>query len=133
MLLTCVRRMHLEKQMENMKLTNKEQSDLRKQLDMQETQFLRKTRTKTGPNDFETIKIIGRGAFGEVLIPKQNKTRMELFPPPYIYTYTTVEVIDLHQVRLVKHRETQELFAMKKLLKDEMLKKEQVWEIPLFC
>jgi hypothetical protein len=52
--------------MENMKLTNKEQSDLRKELDKKETEHMRFKRRKLIPNDFETIKIIGRGAFGEV-------------------------------------------------------------------
>lgn len=53
--------------MENMKLTNKEQSDLRKELDKKETEYMRFKRRKLTPADFETIKIIGRGAFGEVL------------------------------------------------------------------
>eukprot|EP00026_Physarum_polycephalum_P003932 Phypoly_transcript_03949.p1 GENE.Phypoly_transcript_03949~~Phypoly_transcript_03949.p1 ORF type:complete len:518 (+),score=108.34 Phypoly_transcript_03949:623-2176(+) len=88
------RRLTLEKKMENMKLTNKEQSDLRKELDKKETEYMRFKRRKLTPTDFETIKIIGRGAFGEV--------------------------------RLVKMKEGGELFAMKKLVKDEMLKKEQV-------
>ena len=52
--------------MENMKLTNKEQSDLRKELDKKETEYMRFKRRKLAPSDFETIKIIGRGAFGEV-------------------------------------------------------------------
>lgn len=52
--------------MENMKLTNKEQSDLRKELDKKETEYMRFKRRKLTPTDFDTIKIIGRGAFGEV-------------------------------------------------------------------
>lgn len=88
------RRSNLEKKMENMKLTIREQSELRKELDKKETEYMRFKRRKLAPNDFETIKIIGRGAFGEV--------------------------------RLVKMKESGELFAMKKLQKDEMLKKEQV-------
>lgn len=54
--------------MENMKLTNKEQSDLRKELDKKETEYMRFKRRKLAPTDFDTIKIIGRGAFGEVFI-----------------------------------------------------------------
>ena len=61
-----IRRLTLEKKMENMKLTNKEQSDLRKELDKKETEYMRFKRRKLTPTDFETIKIIGRGAFGEV-------------------------------------------------------------------
>jgi protein-serine/threonine kinase len=88
------RRLVLERRMENMKLTNKEQNDLRKELDKKESDFMRLKRRKLNQKDFETVKIIGRGAFGEV--------------------------------RLVRMTEGTELYAMKKLKKDEMLKKEQV-------
>eukprot|EP01111_Echinosteliopsis_oligospora_P017939 TRINITY_DN7979_c0_g1_i1.p1 TRINITY_DN7979_c0_g1~~TRINITY_DN7979_c0_g1_i1.p1 ORF type:complete len:527 (-),score=118.88 TRINITY_DN7979_c0_g1_i1:93-1673(-) len=90
----CDRRAILEKKMENMKLSLKEQHDLRKELDKKETEYMRFRRRRIDQSDFDTVKIIGRGAFGEV--------------------------------RLVKHKESGELFAMKKLHKDEMLKKEQV-------
>jgi serine/threonine protein kinase len=88
------RRLRLERKMENMKLTNKEQNDLRKELDKKESDFIRLKRRKLNQKDFETVKIIGRGAFGEV--------------------------------RLVRMVDGTELYAMKKLKKDEMLKKEQV-------
>jgi hypothetical protein len=52
--------------MENMKLTNKEQNDLRKELDKKESDFIRLKRRRLNQKDFETVKIIGRGAFGEV-------------------------------------------------------------------
>jgi len=80
-----------------MKLTNKEQNDLRKELDRQESRHIRLKRRKLVEKDFETLKIIGRGAFGEV--------------------------------RLVRMVDSGELYAMKKLKKDEMLKKEQVGHV----
>lgn len=33
---------------------------------MRETEFLRLKRSKLGVDDFEPLKVIGRGAFGEV-------------------------------------------------------------------
>jgi protein-serine/threonine kinase len=88
------RRLMLEKEMENMKLTNREQNELRKEFMKKETEYMRFLRSKLTPKDFDTIKIIGRGAFGEV--------------------------------RLVRKKASGELFAMKKLKKEEMLKKDQV-------
>lgn len=37
-----------------------------------ETEFLRLKRTRLGLDDFESLKVIGRGAFGEV--HKKNKS-----------------------------------------------------------
>ncbi|EFA77558.1 hypothetical protein PPL_12161 [Heterostelium album PN500] len=88
------RRKDLEQKMENMKLTSKEQNDLLKELDKKESEYMRLKRVKLKRSDFEVLKVIGRGAFGEV--------------------------------SLVRQKENGELFAMKRLLKSEMLKKEQV-------
>ncbi|KIJ56684.1 hypothetical protein M422DRAFT_149129 [Sphaerobolus stellatus SS14] len=74
-------------------------SDDRKQrqlisLGKKESTFLRLRRTKLGLDDFRTVKVIGKGAFGEV--------------------------------RLVQKVDTGRIYAMKTLLKSEMLKKEQL-------
>lgn len=55
---------------------------------------LRSMRRKMRLSDFEMLKIIGRGAFGEV--------------------------------RLVKYKETGEVFAMKIMLKEVLVDKDQV-------
>lgn len=55
---------------------------------------LRSLRRKMRPSDFEMLKTIGRGAFGEV--------------------------------RIVKFKETGEVFAMKIMQKDNVVDKEQV-------
>eukprot|EP01133_Synstelium_polycarpum_P019511 gene19511-23374_t len=88
------RRKDLNTKMENMKLSSKEQNDMHKELDKKESEYMRLKRVKLKRSDFEVVKVIGRGAFGEV--------------------------------SLVKQKESGELFAMKKLLKSEMLLKEQV-------
>eukprot|EP01113_Clastostelium_recurvatum_P005614 TRINITY_DN1250_c0_g1_i1.p1 TRINITY_DN1250_c0_g1~~TRINITY_DN1250_c0_g1_i1.p1 ORF type:complete len:537 (+),score=124.19 TRINITY_DN1250_c0_g1_i1:150-1760(+) len=111
------RRQLLEKKMENLHLSNKEQNDLRKDLDKKESEHIRMKRTKLSPKDFVTIRIIGRGAFGEV--------------------------------HLVRRKSNDHIYAMKKLRKSEMLKKEQVahvraerdilaianngWVVKLYC
>lgn len=38
-----------------------------------ETEFLRLKRTRLGLDDFESLKVIGRGAFGEVHLNKKQK------------------------------------------------------------
>ncbi|KAG9054668.1 Serine/threonine-protein kinase, partial [Serendipita sp. 407] len=64
------------------------------QLGKTESTFLRLRRTKIGVNDFRTVKLIGKGAFGEV--------------------------------RLVQKTDTGKIYAMKTLLKDEMVKRDQL-------
>nr|VWO95487.1 Extracellular lipase (EC [Ganoderma boninense] len=64
------------------------------QLGKRESAFLRLRRTKLGLDDFRTVKVIGKGAFGEV--------------------------------RVVQKTDTNKIYAMKTLRKDEMLKKDQL-------
>ncbi len=43
----------------------------------QESDFLRLRRTRLGPDDFHTVKVIGRGAFGEVrLVQKKDSGKV---------------------------------------------------------
>lgn len=65
--MTCVRRVELERKL----ATETAMSDERKQRQLQqlgkrESAFLRLRRTKLGLDDFRTVKVIGKGAFGEV-------------------------------------------------------------------
>jgi len=59
-----------------------------------ESDFLRLKRTRLGADDFETIKVIGKGAFGEV--------------------------------RLVQKIDSGKIYAMKTLIKSEMVKRDQL-------
>jgi len=47
-------------------LCNKQKSEKRLQHAVKETEFLRLKRSKLDVQDFEPLKVIGRGAFGEV-------------------------------------------------------------------
>ena len=44
-----------------------QKSEKRAQHAVKETEFLRLKRSKLGVDDFDPIKVIGRGAFGEVI------------------------------------------------------------------
>eukprot|EP00039_Didymoeca_costata_P001402 m.52255 g.52255 ORF g.52255 m.52255 type:complete len:513 (-) comp10779_c0_seq1:129-1667(-) len=84
----------LEQKMEAAGLTEDEKNAERAKLRQMETQYLRVRRTKIGPNDFEPITTIGRGAFGEV--------------------------------KLVRKKDSESVYAMKILRKSDMVEKDQV-------
>ena len=62
-------------------------------------------------DDYEPLKVIGRGAFGEVII--------------HSIVYLVKKTFDI-QVRLVQKRDTGHVYAMKILRKEDMLVREQV-------
>eukprot|EP01095_Lingulamoeba_sp_RSL-Kostka_P014834 TRINITY_DN6622_c0_g3_i1.p1 TRINITY_DN6622_c0_g3~~TRINITY_DN6622_c0_g3_i1.p1 ORF type:complete len:489 (-),score=161.43 TRINITY_DN6622_c0_g3_i1:146-1612(-) len=88
------RRLKLERQMAEAKLNSEQQEIYRKRLHKKETEYTRLRRVKFSKKAFDSVAIIGRGAFGEV--------------------------------RLVRMGSTGDLYAMKKLRKSEMIKKDQV-------
>ena len=51
-----------------------QQEERRKQHAQKETQFLRLRRSRLGKKDFKRLKIIGRGAFGEVVLVQKIDT-----------------------------------------------------------
>jgi len=87
-------RRKLELQMAERGLVEEEQERYRKRLHQKESEYMRLRRVRLSGKAFESIKIIGRGAFGEV--------------------------------RLVRLISSGDLFAMKKLKKSEMIRKDQV-------
>eukprot|EP01104_Vermistella_antarctica_P008113 TRINITY_DN2029_c0_g1_i1.p1 TRINITY_DN2029_c0_g1~~TRINITY_DN2029_c0_g1_i1.p1 ORF type:complete len:513 (+),score=151.78 TRINITY_DN2029_c0_g1_i1:170-1708(+) len=91
------RKMKLEMDLRNTKLDEDQQIPYRNKLYERETAFLRLRRVRLSNRQFESIKVIGRGAFGEV--------------------------------RLVRMTGTDHLYAMKKLKKSEMIKKDQVTHV----
>jgi protein-serine/threonine kinase len=73
--LTLSRRVELERRLQA-DLRTSEERKLRQlhQLGRKESSFLRLRRTKLGLGDFRTVKIIGRGAFGEVRLVQKADT-----------------------------------------------------------
>jgi protein-serine/threonine kinase len=88
------RHSRLEQRMNELQYTEAKREKLRKKLAIKENEFCRMRRIRLTQRAFESVAIIGRGAFGEV--------------------------------RLVRMRGTKDLFAMKKLKKSEMIKKDQI-------
>eukprot|EP01096_Ripella_sp_DP13-Kostka_P007842 TRINITY_DN2896_c0_g1_i1.p1 TRINITY_DN2896_c0_g1~~TRINITY_DN2896_c0_g1_i1.p1 ORF type:complete len:544 (+),score=236.51 TRINITY_DN2896_c0_g1_i1:111-1634(+) len=88
------RRQRLEKQLGRLHLAPEKQDYYRRALYQKETEYIRLRRSRFSSKAFESIKLIGKGAFGEV--------------------------------RLVRMMSTGDLYAMKKLRKSEMIRKDQV-------
>lgn len=75
---------------------------------------MRLRRTKLSPDDFRTVKVIGKGAFGEVRFFTQVSKLLILlcdFNP---------------KVRLVQKVDTGKIYALKLLKKEDMLLLDQV-------
>lgn len=54
--------------MDEQRLHEDEREDQRRRQATKETDFLRLKRSRLGVDDFESLKVIGRGAFGEVCL-----------------------------------------------------------------
>ncbi|KAJ1723203.1 Serine/threonine-protein kinase [Coemansia erecta] len=75
----CIERNQRRKDLEQRLLTESGSSEERKQRQLQnlgakEGGFMRLRRTKLSVNDFQTVKVIGRGAFGEVRLVQKRDT-----------------------------------------------------------
>eukprot|EP01133_Synstelium_polycarpum_P007899 gene7899-9273_t len=79
--------------MDELCLKEEQKTVKRRELDKRETEYIKSRRIRLTGHSFESIKIIGRGAFGEV--------------------------------RLVKMKKNNKVFAMKKLDKSKMIEKHQ--------
>jgi len=69
------RRAQLEKMMDEMKLPLDSRKQMENKLRQDESKYIQERRKKLGLGDFETLTVIGRGAFGEVRVcqKKDNK------------------------------------------------------------
>lgn len=56
----------LEKKLAAAEVSEEEQNNLLKDLELKETEYMRRQRHKMGADDFEPLTMIGKGAFGEV-------------------------------------------------------------------
>jgi len=88
------RRIRFEEQLRVLSISDEEKSSLRSEFKKQEALAMRQSRKRLSTNDFVMLKLIGKGAFG--------------------------------QVRLVKKRDSGEVLAMKTMVKDAMVLKNQV-------
>ena len=65
-LLGVCRKLSLEMRLQSAKLSEEEKRQERETLEQQERDFVRLQRQRMSSDDFEALKLIGRGAFGEV-------------------------------------------------------------------
>uniref|UniRef100_A0A1J3CRJ2 non-specific serine/threonine protein kinase n=2 Tax=Noccaea caerulescens TaxID=107243 RepID=A0A1J3CRJ2_NOCCA len=68
------RRRMLEKKLAAAEVSEEEQNNLLKDLELKETEYMRRQRHKMGADDFEPLTMIGKGAFGEVRICREKGT-----------------------------------------------------------
>lgn len=58
----------LERKLADAEVSEEEQNNILENFEKKETEFMRLQRHKMGVDDFELLTIIGRGAFGEVVM-----------------------------------------------------------------
>jgi hypothetical protein len=63
---TCIRRTDVEKKLSHEHCSEEKKKRQLLSLGRKESQYLRLRRTRLGLEDFVTVKVIGKGAFGEV-------------------------------------------------------------------
>ncbi|EIE21693.1 serine/threonine protein kinase 19 [Coccomyxa subellipsoidea C-169] len=68
------RRIKLERKLQEDTLSEEEKKKQREALQQQERDYFRLQRQRLSSNDFEALKLIGRGAFGEVWLCREQKT-----------------------------------------------------------
>ncbi|XP_076862649.1 serine/threonine-protein kinase 38-like isoform X2 [Brachyhypopomus gauderio] len=91
-----MRQMKLEKVMDEEGLPDEEKIMRRSQHARKETEFLRLKRTRLGLDDFESLKVIGRGAFGEVRLVQKKDTG-------HIYAMKILRKADMLEKEQVAH------------------------------
>lgn len=72
------RQERLEESMIEEGLNEKQKNEKRAQHALKETEFLRLKRSKLGVEDFEPLKVIGKGAFGEIRLVQKNKCSISM-------------------------------------------------------
>ncbi|XP_030845020.1 serine/threonine-protein kinase tricorner [Strongylocentrotus purpuratus] len=77
-------------------LPEEDKREKRTQHAQKETEFLRLKRSRLGCDDFESIKVIGRGAFGEVRLVQKKDTG-------HIYAMKILRKCDMHEKEQVAH------------------------------
>jgi len=86
----------LEKKMDEQRLHEDEREDQRRRQATKETDFLRLKRSRLGVDDFESLKVIGRGAFGEVRLVQKIDTG-------HIYAMKIMRKVDMLEKEQVAH------------------------------
>lgn len=115
------RQERLEESMIEEGLNEKQKNEKRAQHALKETEYLRLKRSRLGIEDFEPLKVIGKGAFGEIRLVQKNKFTLICLLFVCSKTKTNFNLSLSHP-----SQDTGHVYAMKILRKADMLEKEQV-------
>lgn len=86
----------LEAQLKDESLTEAQRQEKRLQHAQKETEYLRLKRLRLGVEDFEALKVIGRGAFGEVRLVQKKDTG-------HVYAMKVLRKADMLEKEQVAH------------------------------
>ncbi|XP_055373284.1 serine/threonine-protein kinase tricornered [Condylostylus longicornis] len=86
----------LEAQLKDETLSESQKQEKRAQHAQKETEFLRLKRSRLGVEDFEALKVIGRGAFGEVRLVQKKDTG-------HVYAMKVLRKADMLEKEQVAH------------------------------
>lgn len=107
---------NLEKKMEEQRLQEDEREEQRKRHANKETDFLRLKRSRLGVCDFESLKVIGRGAFGEVRLVQKVDTG-------HIYAMKIMRKVDMLEKEQVAHVRAE---------RDVLAEADNLWVVKMF-
>jgi len=115
------RHQYVEDKMKKLKVAEEEKDKRRKALDKKETELLRLRRMRISVKSFESIRIIGRGAFGEV-----HLVRMKGTDTPYAMK-------KLKKVKMIEKDQVAHVRAERNALVDsEIVYSDNVWVTRLY-
>ncbi|OBS83746.1 hypothetical protein A6R68_22261 [Neotoma lepida] len=106
----------LEKVMEEEGLKDEEKRLRRSAHARKETEFLRLKRTRLGLEDFESLKVIGRGAFGEVRLVQKKDTG-------HVYAMKILRKADMLEKEQVGHIRAE---------RDILVEADSLWVVKMF-
>lgn len=92
----CFRLAKLEESLKDENLSDEQRHEKRLQHAQKETEFLRLKRSRLGVEDFEPLKVIGRGAFGEVRLVQKKDTG-------HVYAMKILRKADMLEKEQVAH------------------------------
>ncbi|KAI4898494.1 hypothetical protein NFI96_020941, partial [Prochilodus magdalenae] len=111
-----MRQQKLEKVMDQEGLADEEKRIRRSQHARKETEFLRLKRTRLGLDDFESLKVIGRGAFGEVRLVQKKDTG-------HVYAMKILRKADMLEKEQVGHIRAE---------RDILVEADSLWVVKMF-
>ncbi|XP_077302381.1 serine/threonine-protein kinase tricornered-like [Arctopsyche grandis] len=106
----------LEESLKEEGLTEAQKQEKRLQHAQKETEFLRLKRSRLGVEDFESLKVIGRGAFGEVRLVQKKDTG-------HVYAMKILRKADMLEKEQVAHVRAE---------RDVLVEADHQWVVKMF-